>query len=188
MPIIRRFTLLLVIILMLAGCRSHKETTHTQQTDSTLIVPQDTTANKPTVIKPSKPAYTPHYYTANFTCNAQGYSANGQMRLQNDSIIWISASKVIELGRARFTPDSVIIYAKIMNRCFRGTYADMHQQFHYLTTFKQLYSRVTAPDAEKQLATLFSRFGIEAEIKLSPMKEVGQLTFPLAIPDNAKPF
>lgn len=188
MSIIRRITPILALLILTAGCRSHKESVSTPQPDSTRIVAQDTTPTKPTVNKPAKPAYVPHYYTANFTCTTQGYTANGQIRLQSDSVIWLSASKVIELGRARFTPDSVILYAKIMNRCFRGTYADMHQQFHYLTTFKQLYNRVTAPDAEKQLATLFSRFGLDAEIKLGPLKEVGTLTFPLVIPNNVKPF
>lgn len=191
MQILKRITpILLLALLLMTGCRSHREASRKQLPDSTAtaVTPSTPAANN-TDTAPSTPAasaYTPHYFTANFTCSAQGINASGQMRLQSDSTIWLCATKVIELGRAKFTPDSVIVYAKVMNRCFRGTYDDMYKRFKYRTTFSQLYRRVSAPDAETQLTELFKRFGIEATIHLDPLKEVNKLTFPIVIPKNVK--
>lgn len=186
----RILPILLVAVVLLGGCRSRKEAAQTTpQPDSTAsqtaTSPTHTSSSRQDGRSPSTPVYTPHFYTSTFTCNAQGVSASGQMRLQQDSVIWLCATKVIELGRAMFTPDSVIVYAKVMNRCFRGNYDDMAQRFHYRTTFKQLYKRVSAPDAEQQLTDLFARFGIEATIKMGPLKEVDKLNFPFVIPKNA---
>lgn len=184
---IKRFTILLSIVALLAmtSCRSHRHINREKTPDSTTVSQSDTIRNQPNtsrVTTPVKPTYTPHYYTANFTCTAQGFSANGQMRLQSDSVIWISASKIVELGRAKLTPDSVIVYAKVVNRCFAGNYDDLYQRFKFRTTFKQLYKRVSSPDAEAQLEELFKRFGVEAELKLAPLKEVESLTFPFSVP------
>lgn len=185
MRIIKHILPLLLALILIAGCRSRKEASPTKpQTDTTqatVVVPN----NQQSITHPPTPTYIPHYYTSNFTCSAQGFSASGQMRLQQDSVIWICATKIVELGRAMFTPDSVIVYAKVMNRCFRGNYDDLAQRFHYRTTFKQLYKHVTAEDSEKQLTTLFSRFGIDATIKMGPLKESEKLNFPFAVPKNA---
>lgn len=195
--------LLLILCLVMTGCRSHKNTArkhrHNKPDTTQVVTPTNPDTNsgsgntnttpsttKPTT--PTKPTYTPHYYTCNFTAEAQGIKANGQMRLQSDSTIWICATKIVELGRAKFTPDSAIVYVKLMNRCFRGTYDDLYHRFRYRTTFKQLYHHVTAPDAEKQLTDLFKRFGIEATIKMDPLKEVGKQNFPLVIPKNTNQF
>ena len=138
MPIRRRLPLwLLAAALLAAGCISHKGAARPET---------------PAVTSPTTDA-SPSYYTANFTCSAEGMTANGQLRMQTDSIIWLSASKVIELGRARFTHDSVIIHAKITGQCFRG-----------------------------QL------LGIEATFTLQPWQKVDKLTFPIPIPNNAKPL
>lgn len=179
---------LILLSLAFAGCRSHKEAAGTQPADTNTIVTTQTDTTHSTPTRPTKPVNKPHYYTANFTCAAQGVTANGQLRLQKDSVIWICASKVVELGRAKFTPDSVIVYAKVMNRCFKGNYDDMYKRFRYKTTFKQLYHHVSAEDAEAQLTQLFSRFGIEADIKMEALKEVDKLTFPLVLPKNTRSF
>lgn len=180
--------ILLLALVLMGGCRSHRRAARGPQPDTTSTTVVVPTPNQPSTntntrpSTPSRPVYKPHYYTSNFTCSAQGVSAAGQMRLQSDSVIWLCATKVVELGRAKFTPDSVIVYAKVMNRCFRGNYDDMYKRFRYRTTFTQLYRRVTADDAETQLTELFKRFGIESQLKMEPLKEVDKLTFPLVIP------
>lgn len=182
----RVLPILLVAVVLLAGCRSRKEAATNPPPDTTAAqIINNNTVNPQGNRVPATPVYTPHFYTGNFTCSAQGFSASGQMRLQQDSVIWLCATKIVELGRAIFTPDSVIVYAKVMNRCFRGNYDDLAQRFHYRTTFKQLYKRVSAPDAEQQLTDLASRFGIEATIKMGPLKEVDKLNFPFVVPKNA---
>ena len=82
---------LALLTLSLAGCRLHREATRG-------TAPSHTETSTPTD-PATPPAYVPHYYTSNFTCSTQGITAKGQLRLQADSVLWASASKVIELGR-----------------------------------------------------------------------------------------
>ena len=175
MPIRRRLPLwLLAAALLAAGCISHKGAA---RPETPAVTPPTTDAS-------------PSYYTANFTCSAEGMTANGQLRMQTDSIIWLSASKVIELGRARFTHDSVIIHAKITGQCFRGDYNDLYRRFNFRTDFDQLSKTLTAPapQAEKQLADIAQLLGIEATFTRQPWQKVDKLTFPIPIPNNAKPL
>jgi len=173
MPITRLlFPLALALLLTLAGCRSHR----------------DTARSASHAVTPTTGAATPRYFTSNFACSAEGVAANGQLRMQPDSVIWLSASKIIELGRARFTRDSVIIHAKVMGRCFRGNYDDLYRRFHLRTDFDQLYQTVTADDAGLRIAALARQLGIEATVELQPWKEVDRLTFPIPIPANINPL
>lgn len=168
-----------VILLLATGCRSHRDATRHSKPDTTAAILIDV---------PVVPSSVPHYYTANFTALVQGYSVNGQLRIQSDSIVWLSASKVIELGRACFTPDSAVIYAKVMGRAFRGTYTDFYRRFHYRTTFDELYRLVMSNDAEAQLADIISSIGLEATVRLSPVKEVDSISFPMAVPNKVNPL
>ncbi len=76
--------------------------------------------------------------TANFKCDVDGVAVSGQVRLRRDSVLWLSANKVIELGRAKFTPDSVFVYAKVLNRYFSGTYHDLQKKTGVETDFATL--------------------------------------------------
>ena len=185
MSITRKITpFLLSALLLITGCRSHKEAAQTAR-------PTDSNAQPIVVQEPvpePEPVYTPQYYSSNFTASSQGITINGQLRIQSDSVIWGSATKIIELGRAKLTPDSVIIYAKVMGRCFRGSYMDLYRRYRYRTTFDEIYQMITADDAERQIAIIARRFGIEAEIHLDPWKKVPSLTFPFSIPANVKPL
>ena len=78
--------------------------------------------------------------TANFECLYDGVTVNGQVRLKRDSVLWLSASKFVELGRALFTEDSVFVYAKVMNRYFSGTYSDLEAATGIITDFFTLQS------------------------------------------------
>ena len=126
------------------------------------------------------------YRTANFTCAVAGTTVNGQIRLAEDSIIWASASKVVELGRAVATPDSVIVYAKVMGSCFRGTYDDLYRRFHYRTSFADLQEMLTAPDADARLQSLARRFGVAAEVRIQPWRESKEASFPIYVPPHVK--
>ena len=181
-------------LILFAGCRSHKEIAKTPEPDTT--VAQQQTATTPTTTpttpaKPTtanKPTYTPHYYSGNFDCTAMGYKAKGQLRLQSDSVIWACATKVVELARAKMTPDSVIIYVKLMNRCFKGTYDDFYKRYHYRTNFKTMYKMVTAKDANAQITALAKKLGTEISLTMDPLKEVETLNFPMVIPNKVNPL
>lgn len=173
MSIKRIIPIIIALTLLIAGCRSQKDAARTATAE------RDNTAVSSTTKK---------YYTAAFTCTAQGMKANGQVRMEPDSIVWLSVSKVIELGRARFTTDSVVVYAKVMGRCFRGTYDDVYKRFHYRTDFAEITKALMSDNAAQQLTTIANQFGLEATFTLEPWKRVEKLTFPLPIPSNVLPL
>ena len=163
--------LLALTALTATSCRIHREATHARP-----ATPTTGNATDPD----SPPAYVPQYYTAKFTCTTQGITANGQLRLQPDSVLWAYASKIIELGRACLTPDSVVVYA--------GTYADLYRRFGYRTNFEEVVKMATADDAEAQIATLLRSLNLDATVKLEPWQKAETLNFPIVIPANAKPL
>ena len=163
-----------LLALAMAGCRIQREAAH--GTSATPVDPDN------------PPAYTPKYYTTNFTCTTQGVTANGQMRLQPDSVLWANATKIIELGRARLTRDSVVVYVKMTNSCFRGNYIDLYHRFGYRTSFDEVVKMATADDAEQQIAALMKALSVDATVTMEPWKQVSALTFPLAIPKTVKPL
>ena len=138
---------------------------------------------------PVQPQRVHPYRTANFTCAVAGTTVNGQIRLAEDSIIWASASKVVELGRAVATPDSVIVYAKVMGSCFRGTYDDLYRRFWALEAYGAAYNlqeMLTAPDADARLQSLARRFGVAAEVRIQPWRESKEASFPIYVPPHVK--
>lgn len=154
---------------MVAGCTAHRQA---------VVDP------RPTEEPPELP--TRVYRSANFSCAVAGTTVSGQVRMAEDSIIWASVSKVIELGRATATPDSVIVYAKAMGRCFRGTYDDIYTRFHYRTSFADLQEMLLAPDADEQLRLLALRFGVDASVHFQPWRELKEPSFPMYVPPQAR--
>lgn len=176
--------ILLTLLLVTAGCHTQRKAAEaTQPEAATTEASPDTTPIIPPHVVP-----TPQYRSANFTCSAQGMTANGQLRMLEDSVIWACATKIVELGRARLTPDSVVVYAKVMNRCFRGTYTDIYRRFHYRTSFDELHKIIIADDADKQIAELLKSLKVDADVHVGPWKKADALTFPIPIPSNVKPL
>lgn len=192
MSIICRFLpIMLALLLLTAGCSITRKSTKPADNGSQATATSPTTTENPsgTPTPELPPIYKPKKeFTSNFTCTTQGVTVNGQLRMKEDSVIWACASKVIELGRARLTQDSVLVYAKVVGRSFSGTYADIYRRYHYRTNFDELYAMLTAPDAEAQILALLAKFKVDATLKLSPWKEAENLTFPITIPKNAKPL
>ena len=62
----------------------------------------------------------------NFTTKVEGLNMtlNGQVRIKHDSVIWLTLSKVVEIGRAKLTPDSIHVIIKVQNKYYQGSYAD----------------------------------------------------------------
>ncbi len=173
-------TLATAAVLVLAGCRSHREATRPP-------LPPPTDSVEATVQEAEPPA-APPCRIARIYATVQGTRVDGQLRMQPDSVIWVCATKVIELGRAMCTPDSVVVYAKVAGRCFRGSYLDVYRRFGWRTDFATLQRMVTDPQAEKELAAIARRFNIEASVHIDDWKEVEKTTFPMAIPKQIKPL
>lgn len=134
----------------------------------------------------------PRYLSAPFRCSAQGHEASGLLRMATDSLIWINASKVIELGRAVATPDSVFAYVKINNTYFRGNYQDLKQATGVNTTFAQLQRRIqnSLQSNDKKLSANIhtSQYNLQGTAQFSRVDTLASCSFPFSIPKNAKPL
>jgi len=159
----------IVLSMLATGCRSIRKV-------STKVPEGESGQPTATVPEPQKPKR--ELSVMNFTATVDGMSVNGQVRIAADSVMWVSVSKIIELGRAKATADSVWINAPIMNRKFAGTYDEVSRRAGRTVTFEWLQHIATAPDAEKQAAALARQLGIDAEIKITRRQSVDALTFP----------
>lgn len=65
------------------------------------------------------------YYSSNFSCEVDGISVNGQIRIVHDSAIWVSVNKIIEVGRLLLTPTRVQGYVKLANKYIDCDYATL---------------------------------------------------------------
>lgn len=115
----------LAMVAMLGGCRSQKgviknnNQNQPQKPDVTdVVVRLDTIRNA-----------TYHRYSANFSCEVEGISVNGQIRIVHDSCIWISVSKIIEVGRVMITPTRVSGYSRILGKYYDGTYEEVRKRW-----------------------------------------------------------
>ena len=115
----------------------------------------------------------------NFTATVDGISVNGQVRMAEDSVVWVTVSKFFELGRVKGTADSVWVSMPMAGRSFAGTYAEASRLAKHTVTFDYLLSIVNAPDAEKRIEALAATLGFKATVRLGQPKQVDRLTFPL---------
>lgn len=122
------FALLASTVALTVSCRSHK---HLQKggTDSVAVVETETPPQPPAErLDTLQNAYY-KYYSANFSCEVDGITVNGQIRIVHDSAIWISLNKIIEVGRVLITPTRVQGYVKLMNKYIDDDYATLAQQW-----------------------------------------------------------
>lgn len=111
---------------MLGSCRSTKQVATEKPQPGVETVPQ---VDKPlTQYIETDTLGAWDWYTANYTMEVRGMSANGQIRMRRDSVIWINATKLLEIGRAKFTRDSVTGYLKVGNKYIHCSYADLRRQ------------------------------------------------------------
>jgi len=157
-----------LVLLMATGCHTLRQP----------VSPQATT----TVERKA-----PVYRKAPFTCTIKNAVIPGQVRMQEDSIIWASAVKLIELGRVRLTHDSVTVYAQVTGQYFRGTYEDVYLQTGVKTSFEEVQSVLTSGDSSA-ITAFAAKFRMPLQVSLGPWDTPAELTFPLAIPQQARPF
>lgn len=118
----------LLLAISLDSCRSHKNLV--QETDMPAVptvMPEDATPPAPRLDTIINAKF--HYYTANFRCNVEGFNVTGQIRMVNDSAIWVSINIVVEVGRVLLTPTRAKGYVKIANKYFDGDYDELCQRF-----------------------------------------------------------
>lgn len=162
---------------LLTGCRSTKPAA-------------EKPTSKPSTTEVAKPKV--EYYSATVEGSYEGISVSGLVRMEKDKIIWVSLSKFIELGRAVATPDSVHAYVKILNSAFHGTYADLEKKCGIHTDFatlqKILMEHYPADNKTSEICLPRYKSKICGKVRFKTFERSENLSFPLNIPKNAKPF
>lgn len=158
-----RYILLIALLAVLAaGCRSTRQ------------------AAAPTgAAEPQRQAEPRRELTVTtFTAMVDGISASGQLRVAEDSVIWLNVTKLIELGRGLATKDSVWLSVPLADRYFAGTYDDLQRITKRRFTFADLEAMAKADDAEAQIEALARSLGYEAKVYITARRKVERLSFP----------
>lgn len=153
----------LALVATLGACHSSRKT-------------PKATPPEPAEQTPPEPRRT--YTVVGFNATLEGVSTTGQLRIAEDSTLWVTVTKLIELGRAMATPDSVWVNAPALGHTFAGTYAELSRLAGRRITFSMLQEIATADDAEERLARLAAELGVDASVSITTRKRVDHLTFP----------
>ena len=147
-------------LLLATGCRSTEKT-----------------ANKPPEERPAeKPK--PEYTSMTFSGEAQGISFNGQLRMAKDSVIWCTFNKIIDLGRAMATQDSVWVRIPLLGRNEAGDYGMVKRLTGVGTTYDELQAILLSDDPEEEIRQLAKRMGFDVKVRIKRRERVDSLTFP----------
>lgn len=178
---LRAMCLIVIVALMAVGCRTQRQVVVDDRTETPVATETpDNQAITETPDTPAQPVQKRALTVTNFTATVAGVSVDGQLRMAEDSVIWVNVSKLFELGRAMATPDSVWVNAPLLGRSFAGNYADASRLARRTVSYTALQSIVTSADAERQLEALAATLGIEATVKLGKRRKVDQLSFPFS--------
>ncbi len=154
---------MIALLLLLSGCRSTKTAAPSSQ---------------PEAVAEGTPR---ECMVMNFTAEAEGLSFNGQLRVAKDSLMWMNGSKILEIGRALASPDSVWVSVPLMQRYFAGTYADLRRATSVNVTFDEL-QRIAFSDEEemaRKISQIARRMGYaDVKVKVTSRQRVEKLTFP----------
>ncbi len=139
--------MLIVLTLTVTGCRSNRYM-HGDSNPNRSADNNPAGINQPTIgdftQSPNTLLHTDyHQYSANFSCTIDDVRVNGQIRMVYDSIIWVSISKIVELGRVVLTPTHAQGYVNIANKYFDGDYYDIAKKWGIEIDFGTLQALLT---------------------------------------------
>lgn len=158
-----RYLLMVLLLALLAvGCRSTRQAA--------------TTTAPATVAAPAAPQRQLTVIT--FSAIVNGFSASGQMRVAEDSVLWVSVNKLVELGRAMATPDSVWVTTTFGDHNFAGSYDDLQRLTKRHITFDEMQAMAMADDAGEQISQLAASLGLNATVYVTGRRKVNKLAFP----------
>ena len=147
---------IMTAVLLITGCRSSEKTPSTP----------------PEVYQPRE------YISMNFSGEADGIGFSGQLRMAKDSVIWCNFSKIIDLGRAMATQDSVWVRIPLLNRNESGDYGMVKRLTGISVTYDELQSIVLSDNAEERIRNLARRMGHDVTVRIKRRERVESLTFP----------
>lgn len=154
----------LAALTVMTGCRSARHT-------ATTPPPAEVGAADEAMPEPMREV-------VGFSATVEGVGVSGQLRMVQDSALWLSVSKLIEVGRGLATADSVWISAPLMDVYFAGTYADLSRKAGRTITFAELQRMATSDNAETELSRLAAQLGFDATIRITSRRRVESLSLP----------
>ena len=134
----------------------------------------------PEIPEASEPTTTPHrtYTVMNFTGEVEGLSVSGQLRIAQDSAMWLTVTKYIEVARGLATPDSVWLRSPLLGIDRGADYGDLRQRLHRHISYNDLQTLALADDAEERISQLARQLGFDATVHITRREQVPALTFP----------
>ena len=165
----RRYFIVLLAAILLAGCHCSRRT-----------------AQRPAPAEPDKAAVTAPqhrvYTVVMFTGEAEGLSVAGQLRVAQDSVMWLSINKIFEVGRALATQDSLFLRAPLLGYDIVATYPDLRQRLKRDVSYADLQAIALSENAEEQIAALALQLGFDVKVHITERRSVEHLTFPYPKP------
>ena len=128
---------------------------------------------------------TPHkrtYTVVAFDGVVEGIGVNGQLRIAEDSVMWVTVSKIIEVGRAMCTPDSLWLRAPLLGHDDAIDYATLRRVSGKKVSFAELQQAIQADNAEERIAAMARKMGIKATVRITSRRTVDSLSFPYSKP------
>lgn len=156
--------LLLLLSLIAVGCHTSRETAKVPE-----VAPSAAEA---------QPPLRRNYTVMNFEGTVEGVNMSGQFRVAEDSVMWVTVNKIIEMGRAMCTPDSLWLRAPLLGHDDALDYPALKQLTGVDITYDEMQQIALAPNAEERLSQLARRLGFEATIHITQRQRVEHLTFP----------
>lgn len=166
----RTLTLLLLAALAFGACHSSRRT-------AVAPLPDTTDATQP---------LPPHrtYTVVPFTAEVDGMAVSGQLRMAEDSVMWLSVNKFIEVARALATADSLFLHAPMLGYDGAMDYPTLQRHTGVKTSLREMQQMALAPDAEQRIAELAAKLGFNAKVQIGQRRQVQQLNFPYAKPQQ----
>ena len=168
---------LAALALTLTGCRSSREHAGSPRRSPT-PPPAAEQVTTPGTANAGSGTARREYTVVNFTGEAEGISFNGQLRVAKDSAVWLSVNKLVELGRAVATPDSVRGYEKLGGHRFEGDYRDVGRKLKRSIGFAELQAAAEGDGLEELVEELARSMGLTVSVRIKSRQRVEQLAFP----------
>ena len=167
-----------LIFLTLWGCHTVRPTATTPEAPAAPVEPATVEET------PSQPAAPRTYTVINFSGVVEGISINGQLRIAEDSIMWLSINKYIEVARGLASPDSLWLRAPLLGIDDAIDYPALRKRLHRHISFADLQAIALAENADEQITQLANQMGYRADIHITRRQQVSYLSFPFTKKNN----
>ena len=113
-----------------------------------------------------------------FDGTVEGIGVSGQVRMAKDSLIWCSVSKLVELGRAKASPDTVWVRIPMAGRNEKMDYRRVGKYLGFDITYGEVQAILESDNAAERVAALAQKAGHQVNLRIKRREKVKQLTFP----------